>query len=148
MANTDDSAHVKTTTNTRKRNILTISAAYALHGTRIKQILENEWSAMASPTVRSHFATTGFDFLLASPEQSLLDLRRTLNESRWDGVIVGWCMRGMSVERTEVFEAVMREVMEAGRKQRDLKAIFCRGPIDLVEATLRNFPVDEHGGEL
>lgn len=143
MVAVNNTSEVESMTFTKKKVILTISAAYSLHGHHIQSTLDKEWSTKTSPFVRSHFTNIGFDFLLDSPEQSLLDLRRILNNKPWDGVIVGWCIRGMSIERTEVFEGVMAEVMEAGRKQKDLKAIFCRGPNDLVEATLRNFPVDE-----
>lgn len=123
------------------KNILVISAAYSLHGTPIAGGIEKEWSSKASPEARSSFKTVGFDFILEDVESSLLELGQTLQGRRWDGVMVGWCIRGMSVERTEVFEGVMREVVDAAREQRDLKVMFCRGPDDFVNTTLRNFAV-------
>lgn len=45
-------------------------------------------------------------------------------------------------DRTEIFEQVVGAIVEKGRVQEgELRAMFCRGPEDLVEATLRNFPV-------
>lgn len=123
------------------KNILTISAAYSLHGTPIIGTIEREWNSKTTPEVQSHFNNTGFDFILEDPDKSLFTLRQTLQDGHWDGVIVGWCIRGMSVDRTEIFEGVMKEVIDAAREQKDLRAIFCRGPTDLVEATLRNFPM-------
>lgn len=124
----------------KMKNILIISAAQSLHGTPISPTIEHEWATKASPEVQSTFNNVGFDFTLNDANSSLADLRRTLHDLHWDGVVVGWCIRGMSVERTEIFEAVMREIVDASREQRDLKAMFCRGPTDLVEATLRSFP--------
>ena len=124
-----------------KKNILVVSAAYSLHGTPIAGNMEKEWSSKTSPSVQSHFNNIGFDFILEEPEKSLLKLRQTLHDQPWDGILVGWCIRGMSVDRTEIFEGVMNEVVDAAREQQELKAMFCRGPTDLVEATLRNFPV-------
>lgn len=125
----------------RPKNILTISAAKSLHGTPIAGTIDREWSSKTSSHTRSHFHNIGFDFQLDKPDQSLLHLRHTLQSARWDGVLVGWCIRGMSVDRTEIFEGVMRQVVDAAGEQRGLKAMFCRGPTDLVEATLRSFPV-------
>lgn len=125
------------------KNILTVSAAKSLHGTPIAGTIETEWASKTSLVTRSHFNNTGFDFILQEPGQSLLELRKTLSSQHWDGVLVGWCIRGMSVDRTEIFEGVMQEVVDAAREQKDLKTMFCRGPTDLVGATLRNFPVDE-----
>lgn len=125
--------------------VLTVSAAKPLHGTPIAGIIEREWSSKTSAEIRSHFNNIGFDFQLEDPESSLLDLRDTLQSQQWDGVLVGWCIRGMSVDRTEIFEGVMQEVIDAAREQRNLKAMFCRGPTDLVGATLRTFSVDTKG---
>lgn len=130
------------TSSTAVKNILTVSAAKSIHGTSIAGNLANEWSAKTSPEVQARFSNVGFDFSLDHPDESLLTLRQTLNGQHWDGVLVGWCIRGMSVDRTEIFEGVMGEILDASKGQSDLKAMFCRGPTDLVGATLRNFPVE------
>lgn len=131
-----------TATGTAKINILTVSAAYSLHGTPIAGTINREWATKTSSGIRANFNNVGFDFLLEEPDQSLSDLRRTLQNQQWDGVVVGWCIRGMSVERTEIFEGVMKEVVDAARGQRGLKVMFCRGPTDLVGTTMRNFSVE------
>lgn len=37
------------------------------------------------------------------------------------------CIRGLSVERAETFEGVVREIVDASREQEFLTLLFCRG---------------------
>lgn len=53
---------------------------------------------------------------------------------KWDGVIVGWCIRG-NVEHTELFEKVVQMCYGADGR----KLMFSKGPDDLVNTVRRNF---------
>ncbi|KAF5637748.1 hypothetical protein F52700_4450 [Fusarium sp. NRRL 52700] len=125
--------------------ILTISLAQHLHGYSANESLEEQWSKTTVPaSTSSRFDNIGFD--LDVEGRNLDELESQLKESEWGGIIVGWCSRG-NVELTEVFEAVVAICVDyiVKRKKGDIsqkepKLIFCRGPDDFVNATLRNFP--------
>ena len=121
------------------KNILTISASKSLHGTTIASTIESNWSQLPSMT-SSQFNNVGFDFSLEDLPRTLESLKRTLNEQQWDAVILGWCLRG-NVERTKVFEQAVGVVIEAARKQEDMKVLFSKGPRDLAGTVLRGFAV-------
>lgn len=90
----------------------------------------------------SRFLNVGFD--LDVNGANLEDLRKSLAEKHWGGIIVGWCTRG-HVEFTELFESVVAICVEyiVDRKQgcysaKEPKLVFCRGVEDVVHATVRN----------
>ncbi|KAG7409441.1 hypothetical protein DER46DRAFT_629338 [Fusarium sp. MPI-SDFR-AT-0072] len=125
--------------------ILTISLSRHLHGHGIAESLKEQWSVTKVPTsTSSRFTNIGFD--LDAQGANLGELESHLKESEWSGIIVGWCSRG-NIEFTELFESVVaicvNYIVERKRgdvSQKEPKLIFCRGPGDLVNATLRNFP--------
>ncbi|KAF5633193.1 hypothetical protein F25303_9225 [Fusarium sp. NRRL 25303] len=125
--------------------ILTISLARHLHGYRIAESLQEQWSETKVPaSTSSRFTNIGFD--LDAQGGNLDELESQLRERDWGGIIVGWCSRG-NIEFTELFEAVVAvcvdyivEAKTGDISQKEPKLIFCRGPDDLVSATLRNFP--------
>lgn len=127
--------------------ILTISLSRHLHGRDINDSLGEQWSESNVPTsTASRFTNVGFN--LNADGSNLEDLSAHLNERKWRGIIVGWCIRG-NVEFTELFESGVAVCVDyiVQRKQDDVslkepKLIFCRGPHDLVNATLRNFPLE------
>lgn len=127
--------------------ILTISLARHLHGCDINDSLEEQWSdSKVLASIASRFNNIGFN--LNAGGSNLEDLKRHLDERKWKGIIVGWCIRG-NVEFTELFESVVAVCVDyiVQSKQGDIsstepKLIFCRGPHDLVNATLRNFPLE------
>ncbi|KAF5723480.1 hypothetical protein FMUND_1804 [Fusarium mundagurra] len=125
--------------------ILTISLARHLHGHGIAESLQEQWSESKVPaSTSSRFLNIGFD--LDAQGANLGELEWRLREREWGGIIVGWCSRG-NIEFTELFESVVTvcvdyivETKKGDTSQKEPKLIFCRGPDDLVNATLRNFP--------
>lgn len=127
--------------------VLTISLARHLVGRSISQGLKEQWSATdVAVANESRFSNVGFD--LDANGANLEELKTLLSKQQWSGIIVGWCVRG-HVEFTELFESVVAICVDyiLERKQGNIsserpKLIFCRGPDDLVNATIRNFPAD------
>ncbi|KAF5587234.1 hypothetical protein FPCIR_7642 [Fusarium pseudocircinatum] len=125
--------------------VLTISLAQHLHGYSANESVKEQWSETKVPaSTSSRFANIGFD--LDVQGRNLDELESQLREREWGGIIVGWCSRG-NVELTELFEAVVAicvdhivETKKGDASQKEPKLIFCRGPDDFVNATLRNFP--------
>ncbi|KAG5747791.1 hypothetical protein H9Q69_009936 [Fusarium xylarioides] len=125
--------------------ILTISLARYLHGYGARESLAEQWSETKVPaSTSSRFTNIGFD--LDEQGANLGELESQLREREWGGIIVGWCSRG-NIEFTELFEAVVTicvdyivEKKKGDVSQKEPKLIFCRGPDDFVNATLRNFP--------
>ncbi|KIW92876.1 uncharacterized protein Z519_06725 [Cladophialophora bantiana CBS 173.52] len=128
------------------KSILTISLAKYLAGHDISEIIEEDWSSKATPEQQRRFNNQGFNLDPLHEEATLAALNDKLQEQAWDGVIVGWCTRG-SKQFTVLFEKVVRlaaeEVVRREKNQLDgdrpLKLMFCEGPDDLVNTTLRTF---------
>ncbi|KAF5667455.1 hypothetical protein FHETE_5724 [Fusarium heterosporum] len=126
-------------------SVLTISLSRHFNGRDINAGLEQQWSESKVPaTTASRFSNIGFN--LDATGSNLEELKSVLQKQNWRGIIIGWCVRG-HIEFTELFESVVAVCVDyvAQRKQGDISAkepklIFCRGPDDLVNATLRNFP--------
>lgn len=72
---------------------------------------------------------------------TLKELKSSLREKAWDGVIVGWCLRG-NPERTALFEQVISVCVEAMREKPGMKLMFCEGPDYIAEAVLGSFGND------
>ncbi|KAM5364360.1 hypothetical protein ACJZ2D_011557 [Fusarium nematophilum] len=131
-------------------SILTISLSRHLVGHGIEHVLEQQWSAPEVPaSATSRFSNVGFN--LDANGSNLEDLHKLLHEDKWGGIIIGWCTRG-HVEFTELFESVVALCVDytVDRRQGDApskepRLIFCRGADDLVNATLRNFPLEGEG---
>ncbi|RGP79398.1 hypothetical protein FLONG3_2453 [Fusarium longipes] len=128
-------------------SILTISLSRHLHGRDINEGLKEQWSEANVPAATAtKFTNVGFN--LNADASNLGELKAQLDERELSGVIIGWCVRG-NVEFTELFESVVSVCTDyvvrrkqGNASQKEPKLIFCRGPHDLVNATLRNFPVD------
>jgi hypothetical protein len=127
--------------------ILTVTLSRHLNGRDTNTNLEHQWSEPKVPaSTASRFSNVGFD--LNAYGDNLEELKSVLKEREWSGIILGWCVRG-HIEFTELFESVTAVCVDyvVQRKQGNIegkepKLIFCRGPDDFVNATLRNFPVD------
>ncbi|KAF5627817.1 uncharacterized protein FTJAE_9085 [Fusarium tjaetaba] len=125
--------------------VLTISLARYLHGYGAVESLAEQWSETKVPaSTSSRFTNIGFD--LDEKGGNLGELESLLKEREWSGIIVGWCSRG-AIEFTELFESIVTicvdyivETKKGDTSQKEPKLIFCRGPDDFVNATLRNFP--------
>lgn len=125
-------------------SILTISIAQHLVGHGVEHVLDQAWSSPDVPVpTRFRFLNAGFNLGVDDNDASIDELQKTLASRSWDGFIVGWCIRSHS-EFTELFELVVRacvdSIAEERGKGRDPKIMFCSGPGDLVNATLRSFP--------
>ncbi|KAF4451550.1 hypothetical protein F53441_5507 [Fusarium austroafricanum] len=131
--------------------VLTISLSRHLHGRDINDGLKEQWSEhKISNSKISRFLNVGFN--LDPKGDNLEELKVQLREREWGGIVIGWCVRGSNVEFTELFESVVAVCVDyiAERRKGDISSkeprlIFCRGPDDLVNATMRNFfPNEEH----
>ncbi|KAG8670379.1 hypothetical protein FPOAC2_09734 [Fusarium poae] len=127
--------------------LLTISLSRHLYGRDINEGLKEQWSeAKVATEISSRFTNIGFN--LNADGSNLGGLKTKLEESEWSGIIIGWCARG-NIEFTELFESTVAVCVDyiALKRQgnvamKEPKLIFCRGPQDLVNATLRNFPLN------
>ena len=121
------------------KSILTISAAKYLTGETIEQVLEEKW-CNAPSEVSHRFNNVGFNVDPDRVTENMADLQKQLKNHNWDGIVLGWCVRGHA-EFTVLFERIMNLVAEELRSKQDMKLIFVTGPDNLVEATLRTFPL-------
>jgi hypothetical protein len=120
-------------------SVLTVSVGQYLTGEPVDELVERNWQQKASPEQRQRFKNFGFNVDPTDFAKNLSDLRSTLRENDYDGVLLAWCMRGYP-ERTELFEDVTNVVVDELRAKPKTKLIFNTGPTDIVEPTLRNFP--------
>ena len=120
-------------------SVLTIAATKYLTGTTVEQLLEQKWSK-APPEASHRFNNVGFDVDPDHVSETMNQLRAELKDNDWDGIVLGWCIRG-HVEFTDLFEKIMNLVAGELRSKQDTKLIFVTGPDNLVEATQRTFPL-------
>lgn len=118
--------------------ILTVSMSRHLTGHPINDVITKNWSQAPEDQVH-RFNNVGFDFDGNDIPGALAQLKEKLAGHPWDGVLVGWCIRGKP-EHTVIFEDVIALCTEFTRVRPESKVFFCTGPDNLVEATLRNFP--------
>lgn len=126
-----------TSNGTVPKSILTISLAKHLTGEPVAEVLAQDWKK-ANAATAINFDNVGFDVEFRDFDHTLEDLRARLHEREWDGVLVGWCLRGKPAH-TEMFERVVRVCFD-GLKPERTKLMFCTGPDDLVNSARRNFP--------
>ena len=130
------------------KSILTISIARHLVGHGVNHVLDQAWSDVPLST-KSRFENTGFNLPVDDNIKSMEELKSILAGGAWDGIIVGWCIRSHP-EFTELFELVVRECVDYICIQRirghSPQIMFCSGPNDLVNATMRTFPPPDPSG--
>lgn len=124
--------------------VSTISIARHLVGHDVDHVLAQAWSAPdVSASTRDCFNNVGFNLPVHDNASAIQSLKEALKSQEWEGLIVGWCIRSHP-EFTELFELVIAacvdHLMERRCKGQPLKIMFCSGPDDLVNTTLRNFP--------
>ncbi|EED23510.1 conserved hypothetical protein [Talaromyces stipitatus ATCC 10500] len=120
------------------RQILVISLSRYLRGQPLREILDKNWEAY--PNELPRFKNVPFDFDGNDIPTALQDLKSTIKACTWDGILIGWCIRGYP-ERTNLLEEVISVYTKAIRKNdAGTKLMFCTGPDNLADATLRNFP--------
>jgi hypothetical protein len=126
-----------------KTSILTVSMARYLVGHDIADVITHDWDARATVAQKERFFNQGFNLDPTDAEGTLKKLEATLKEKEWDGVILGWCIRGHK-DFTPLFERVASKVVDEIVRRRaeggEMKLMFCEGPEDLVKASIRNFP--------
>ncbi|KAK4622197.1 hypothetical protein CLAFUW4_07444 [Fulvia fulva] len=124
------------------RSILTIRLSKHLNPP-IASILARDWCR--APQIAAYFDNIGCDVEYHNFQQRLVDIRKMLNARDWAGVLVGWCLR-VILDRAEMFEQVVAVCHEelAGKETR---VMVSTGPDNLVETTLRGFPVEGRRGE-
>ncbi|KAJ8104407.1 hypothetical protein POJ06DRAFT_235349 [Lipomyces tetrasporus] len=135
MSNNDESSG-----NTECKAILILSASHHLVGHPVSEVVKADWEKEKARDVAEKFDNVGFTVDPTDLSGTLKTLQQTLQTRSWDGVIVGWCMRG-HVEFTVLFEKMVAMIVRLAILQPELKIMFCAGPDDLVETTIRNFPV-------
>lgn len=121
----------------RTRQILIISLSRFLRGEPLRGILEQNWRSY--PKELTRFDNVPFDFDGNDIPAALVDLKSTIEARKWDGVLIGWCIRGIP-ERTSLLEEVVAVCRKASQDNAEMKLMFCTGPDNLADATLRNFP--------
>lgn len=119
------------------KSILTVSLAKHLTGEPVSEVIAKDWKKANQATSRN-FDNVGFDVDFHNFEHTLRDLRGSLHQRQWDGVLIGWCLRG-EPPHTEMFERVIRVCFDELQSERT-KVMFCTGPDDLVTTVRRNFP--------
>jgi hypothetical protein len=121
-----------------KLQILTISLSRHLTGHPINDVIAKNWSQ--APTDQAiRFNNVGFDLDGDNVPGALAQLKEKLAEQPWDGILVGWCIRGKP-EHTVIFEDIIALCTGYTRVRPEARVFFCTGPDNLVGATLRNFP--------
>lgn len=123
------------------KNILNISASKHLTGHAIADVVEKDWQKV-DPTTKASFKNVGLDVDPTDISQTLIEIQQILTEQPWGGILLGWCLRGYA-ERTELFEQIVQLCVDEMKRMPTLpKLMFCTGPTNLAEATLRNFSVE------
>ena len=120
-----------------RKSIITVSLAKHLTGESVNEVHAKDWNTAGKAA--SNFDNVGFDVDYDNFDQALEDLRSSLDGRNWDGVLIGWCLRGKPAH-TEMFERVVEVCHDELRTKPDTKLMFCTGPDDLVKTTRRNFP--------
>jgi hypothetical protein len=139
-----------------KKAILTIALTKHLTGNSIDSAISSDWAAKSTPAQREAFDNVGFDFDPTNEAAQLAELEKVLRGRNWDGVMLGWCVRG-HVEFTVLFErlvsVVVGEVVRRAQIREDegegmvkgdregerLKVLFSEGPADLWRTAMRGF---------
>ena len=125
-------------TNSNRKSILTISLTRHLTGKAVEKVLKDEWAKTTQDT-SNRFDNVGFNLDPNDTATNLKQLRKELQSRAWDGVLLGWCVRGHA-EFTVLFEDVVNLVVEEVREKPETRLMFITGPSNLVEGTLRSFP--------
>ncbi|MCJ1311528.1 hypothetical protein MMC25_005201 [Agyrium rufum] len=120
------------------KSILTLSASRHLSGVPIAQGLQREWAKDKANKSRDSFDNVGFDVDPKDASGALEGIKRELSCRPWDGIVIGWCLRG-HVEFTDLFEQVIATCVDATRSAPQTKIMFSTGPDNLVETVERNF---------
>jgi hypothetical protein len=119
------------------RTILYVGATKYLTGNSITSAISKDWQKAGE--VASHFDNHGFDLNPEDSVRTIEELRSEIRDKAWNGILLGWCIRG-HVEFTALFEQVVSVCVDETRSMEGVKLMFSTGPDNLFETVLRNFP--------
>ena len=122
------------------KSILVVSVSQHLHGVPIDNSIREDWAKDKANGVGHHFANVGFDLDPNNIPETLAALRHALQQRLWNGIIIGWCLRGTS-KFTVLFEQVVMVCLEGRQPDSQTKIMFSTGKDNLVETVVRNFQV-------
>lgn len=123
--------------NKPRKAILVLGISKHLSGVPIAKVIATDWAKEKGNGIRDSFENVGFDPDPNNVTSTLATLKEILEGRNWDGVILGWCVRG-HVEFTDFFEDLVRLVVNSGQKN----LMFSTGQDNLVETVVRNYPRD------
>ncbi|KUJ16362.1 uncharacterized protein LY89DRAFT_782629 [Mollisia scopiformis] len=124
-----------------RKLILVVSISRHLHGVPIEKGIESEWAKEKARDIKDSFENVGFNLDPKDVPTALRDLKHELEGRPWDGIIIGWCIRGNN-DFTILFEKVVGACCEVIKSAPETKLMFSSGPQNIVETVARNFAVD------
>ncbi|TVY88095.1 hypothetical protein LAWI1_G007537 [Lachnellula willkommii] len=124
-----------------RKSILVISISQHLTGSPVENAIKADWAKEKAHGIADSFDNIGFNLDPKDVPATLKALKHELERRSWDGIILGWCIRG-HVEFTLLFEEVHSVCCEAVKVAPRTKIMFTTGPDNLVETVVRNFPVE------
>ncbi|KAL3425817.1 hypothetical protein PVAG01_02608 [Phlyctema vagabunda] len=123
-----------------RKTILTLSVSRHLSGVPIDKVILTDWAKEKADGVRDSFENIGFNLDPTDVPGTLEAVKHELEKTSWDGVVIGWCVRG-HVEFTLLFEELVALCCERMRSAPRMRLMFSTGQDKLVETVVRNFPV-------
>lgn len=123
-----------------RKSILVVNLGQYLTGVPAEKAIKADWEKEKAHNITSLFDNKGFDLDPKDVTSTLRALKKILEERPWDGVLLGWCVRG-HVEFTLLFEELITLCCEVQKSALQMKIMFSTGPDNLVETVARNFPV-------
>jgi hypothetical protein len=123
-----------------RKSILVVNLGQHLTGVPVEKVIQAEWEKEKAHNISSFFDNNGFNLDPRDVPSTLKALRHKLEERSWDGLLLGWCVRG-HVEFTLLFEELVTLCCEVQKSAPQMKIMFPTGPDNLVETVARNFPV-------
>ena len=125
-----------------RKSILTISASRHLVNVPVEEAIKADWAQEKARAMADSFENIGFNLDPNDVSSTLTALRKELEGRSWDGVLLGWCVRG-HVEFTLLFEELVTLCCEVQKSVPQMKIMFSTGPDNLVETVARNYPAEK-----
>jgi len=121
-----------------RKSILTLSASRYLSGVPVEKVVKADWDKEKADNVRDLFDNVGFNVDPKDVPSTLRAIKQELTGRNWDGVLIGWCLRG-HIEFTVLFEEIVQLCFEVMKSTPEMKIMFGTGQDNLVETVSRNF---------
>jgi hypothetical protein len=123
---------------TTRKSILVLSVSQYLTSVPISEGIRADWGNEKARNITDLFDNVGFDLDPKDVPSTLKALKHELEGRSWDGIILGWCIRG-HVEFTLMFEEIVAMCCEVIKSAPQTKLLFSTGPNNLVATVSRNF---------